>query len=74
MNQRDLLLIGGGVIAGLALGVAFPQARRKLAPFISETGERAGGILSGLAELVASQLEKVEDFTAEQKSKGAESA
>ena len=73
MTQRDWLLIGGGVIAGVAIAIGFPKARRQLGPIISETGERAGSILSGLAEMVATQMEKVEDFNAERKSTASES-
>ena len=74
MTQRDWLLIGGGVIAGVAIAVGFPKARRQLGPIIAETGERAGSILSGLAEMVANQMEKVEDFNAERKASSSESA
>jgi hypothetical protein len=58
------MLLGGGLVAGAAIAIAFPKARRHLAPIISETGERAGSILSGLAEMVATQLEKIEDLAA----------
>lgn len=74
MTQRDWLLIGGGVVAGVALAIGFPKARRHLAPIIAETGERAGGVLSGLAEMLANQMEKMEDFAAEQKGQGTEPA
>lgn len=73
MTQRDWLLVGGGVIAGIALAVGIPAARRQLGPIIAETGERAGGLLSGLAEMVANQMEKVEDMAAAQKSQPSES-
>lgn len=65
MTNRDWLFLGGGVVAGVAIAIAFPKARRHLAPIISETGERAGSIISGLAEMVATQMEKVEDYAAE---------
>lgn len=58
------MLLGGGIVAGAAIAIAFPKARRHLAPIISESGERAGSFLSGLAEMVATQMEKVEDFAA----------
>ena len=74
MNQRDWLILGGGVVAGIAIAVAFPKARKQLGPIIAESGERAGSLLSGLAEMVASQMEKVEDFAAEKKSHAAEQA
>ena len=74
MNQRDLLFLGGGVIAGIAIAVGFPKARRQLGPLIAETGERAGSLISSLAELVAQQIEKVEDMAAEQKAKPADDA
>jgi hypothetical protein len=67
MTQRDWLLLGGGIIAGVALGIGFPKARRHLAPIIEESGHRAGSLISGIAELVATQMEKVEDFAAERK-------
>ena len=74
MNQRDWLLVSGGLVAGIAIAVGFPKARQQLGPLISETGQRAGGLLSGLAELVANQLERVEDMAAERKSGAAEHA
>ena len=74
MTQRDWLLLGGGVAAGFAIAIGFPKARRHLGPIIAEAGQRAGGVLSGLAEMVANQMEKVEDFAAEQKSNSAEPA
>ena len=72
MTQRDWLLLGGGVAAGFAIAIGFPKARKHLGPIIAETGERAGSLLSGLAEMVAHQMEKVEDYAAEQKSKSEE--
>lgn len=62
------------MVAGIAIAVAFPKARRQLGPIIAESGERAGSLLSGLAEMVASQMEKVEDFAAEKNSRGTEPA
>jgi len=74
MNQRDWLFLGGGIVAGIAIAVAFPKARRQLGPIIAETGERAGSLLSGLAEMVANQMEKVEDFAAERSAPSTEQA
>lgn len=74
MTQRDWLLLGGGVVAGVAIAVGFPKARRHLAPIIAETGERAGGVLSGLAEMLANQMEKVEDYAAERQAGEAKSS
>jgi hypothetical protein len=65
MTQREWLILGGGIIAGVALGVAFPKARKHLGPIIEETGQRAGSLISGVAEMVARQMEMAEDFAAE---------
>lgn len=74
MNQRDWLFLGGGVIAGIAIAVGLPKARKQLGPFIAEAGERAGSLISSVAELVAHQIEKVEDMAAEQKAGSSEQA
>lgn len=74
MTNRDWMLLTGGVVAGLAIAIGFPKARRHLAPIISETGERAGNMLSGLAEMVATQMEKVEDMAAARNAPPAEEA
>ena len=55
MTQRDWLLIGGGLVAGALLGV------------IMEAGQRAGGVFSALAETVATQMERAEDYAAERR-------
>ena len=67
MTQREWLLLGGGIVAGVALGVAFPKVRKQLGPIIEESGQRAGSLISGIAEMVAAQMEKAEDFAAERK-------
>lgn len=68
------MLLGGGIVAGAAVAIAFPKAIRHLAPIISESGERAGSLLSGLAEMVAHQMEKVEDMAASRNVRPAEDA
>lgn len=49
MNQRDLLMIGGGVLAGVALAALFPRVRRNFGPILMEAGQRAGEIFSDMA-------------------------
>ncbi|MES2791495.1 MAG: hypothetical protein V4719_17895 [Planctomycetota bacterium] len=72
MTQRDWLLLGGGVAAGLAVGVGLPKVLQTFGPVLVESGQRAGSLLSGLAELVAAQMEKAEDYSAERKAASAE--
>ena len=67
MRQRDWLLLGGGIAAGIVLGACVPKLRRHLGPVIAEAGARAGGVFSTLAETVASQMERVEDYAAERR-------
>lgn len=67
MTQRDWIFAGGGLIAGALLAVSAPKIRRHLAPIIAEAGYRAGGIFSAVAESVATQIERAEDFAAEQR-------
>ena len=74
MTQREWLLIGGGLVAGAILGVSVPKLRRHLGPVIVEAGHRAGGVFSALAETVATQLERAEDYAAERKAAGSHSA
>lgn len=74
MTQRDWLLIGGGLVAGAILGVSVPKLRRHIGPVIFEAGHRAGGVFSALAETVATQLERAEDYAAERKAAGSHSA
>lgn len=72
MTQRDWLLISGGVVAGLAIAIGFPKARRQIGPLIAETGQRAGSMLSGIAEMVAAQMEQIEDLAATQRANSTE--
>ncbi len=58
-------MIGGGIAAGVAVGAGFPKALRTFGPVLVESTQRAGTLLSGLAELVAAQIEKAEDYAAE---------
>jgi hypothetical protein len=67
MTQRDWFFIGGGLIAGAVLGASFPALRRQLGPVIMEAGQRAGGVFSALAETVATQMERAEDYAAERR-------
>ncbi|MEI8020425.1 MAG: hypothetical protein WCH39_19640 [Schlesneria sp.] len=67
MTQRDWLLIGGGLVAGALLGASVPKLRRHLGPVIMEAGQRAGGVFSALAETVATQMERAEDYAAERR-------
>jgi hypothetical protein len=67
MTQRDWLLIGGGLVAGALLGVSAPKLRRHLGPVIAEAGLRAGGVFSALAETVATQMERAEDYAEERR-------
>jgi len=71
MTTREWLFLGGGIVAGVALGAGLPKLRRQLGPMIAEAGHRAGGLVSSLAEALATQMERAEDFAAE---KAAESS
>ena len=74
MTQRDWLLIGGGLVAGALLGVGGPKLRRHLGPVLVEAGYRAGGVFSALAETVATQLERAEDYAAERRAASSHAA
>jgi hypothetical protein len=72
MTQREWLLLGGGVAAGVAVGAGLPKVIRTFGPVFVESSQRAGSLLSGLAELMAAQIEKAEDLAAERKSSAAD--
>ena len=74
MTQRDWLLIGGGLVAGALLGASVPKLRRQLGPVIMEAGHRAGGVFSALAETLATQMERAEDYAAERRAARADGA
>ena len=67
MTRRDWMLIGGGICAGALLGFGIPKLSRHLGPIIVEASQRAGDVFSTLAETVATQMERAEDFAAERR-------
>jgi hypothetical protein len=74
MTHRDWLLLGGGVIAGALVGIAVPKLRRNLGPVLVEAGYRASGVFSVLAEAVATQMERAEDYAAERRAANSHAA
>ena len=74
MTQRDWLFIGGGLVAGALLGASVPKLRRHFGPVIAEAGQRAGGVFSALAETIATQMERAEDFAAERRASASHAA
>ncbi|MDB5335722.1 MAG: hypothetical protein JWN70_1341 [Planctomycetaceae bacterium] len=72
MTQREWLLIGGGIAAGVAVGAGLPKVLQTFGPVLVESSQRAGSLLSGLAELMAAQIEKAEDLAAQRKANNTE--
>lgn len=68
VSQRDFLWLTGGIVAGVAIATAFPKLRRHLGPIIADASEKAGHVFSAMAETVATQMERAEDFAAERRS------
>ncbi|WP_373650804.1 hypothetical protein [Schlesneria sp. DSM 10557] len=67
MTRRDWIMIGGGICTGALLGVGVPKLTRHLGPIFVEASQRAGTVFSTVAEVVATQLERAEDFAAERR-------
>lgn len=60
-------MIGGGIAAGVAVGAGLPKVLQTFGPVLVESSQRAGSLLTGLAELMAAQIEKAEDLAAQRK-------